>query len=207
MTNTIRWTGMNSGIDTDALVKAMTMNQQKKVDALDAKRTQAEWKRDLMTDFNNKLRIFRDTYGSVLGSDSLMSRAAFSSFNIKMAENSGVNISVSATAKAGSYHIRVGQIATAASMKGSSLTGRTTGLTDAEINSTSVSDLPELSGGRLYQSPDIHFSINGKDFIFSSGASLRQIMNEVNGAGIGVNMAYSQATDSSVVTKSCASGG
>jgi flagellar hook-associated protein 2 len=198
--NTTRVTGLFSGMDTDALVKAMTMQQQRKVDMITAKRTQAEWKRDHITEFNNKLRVFRDTYGSVLGSDNLMSRGSFTSFNIKMAENSGVSVTAAGAARAGSYNIRVDQIATAASLQGGKLTSRATGLTTAEVNSTSIRNLSRAIEGEGYPSDAIEFSINGRDFRFSSNATLKNIMDEVNKAGIGVTMSYSQTTDSVTVT-------
>jgi flagellar hook-associated protein 2 len=199
--NTTRITGLFSGIDTDALVKAMSMNQQRKVDALSARKTEAEWKKDLLTDLNNKIRVFRDTYGSVLGENNLMSRGAYTSFSVQIAANTGVNVVASASAKAGSYNIRVDQVATAATMRGDKLTTRSTGLTEAEINNTALNRLaPILTGGTSF-SDNIRFSINGRDFQFSAAnTTLKRIMDEVNRAAVGVTMAYSQTTDSVTIT-------
>jgi flagellar hook-associated protein 2 len=189
---------MFSGIDTDSLVKAMTMQQQRKVDQLAADRTRAEWKRDKITDFNNQLRVFRDTYGSVIGSNSLMSRSAFTSFNVKMGENTGVGISASGTAKAGSYNVRVDQIATASSAQGRRLTDRAAGLTAAEVNSTAIGNLSLAGGGSFTDT--IRFTVNDREFAFSANTTLKNVMDEVNRAGIGVTMAYSQTTDSITIT-------
>ena len=192
--NTMRVTGLFSGMDTDALVKAMSMAQQSKVDTLNAKKKQAEWKKDILTDFNNKIRVFRDTYGSVLGENTLMSRGAYTSFAVKMAENTGISVTASATARAGGYNVRVEQTAAAASMQGAKLTGRAAGLTDAEINASAFSDLTALTNGG-YTPGVISFSINGKDFSFDPDVTLRKIMDEVNKADAGVTMSYSQASD------------
>jgi flagellar hook-associated protein 2 len=197
--NTTRITGLFSGIDTDALVKAMSMNQQRKVDMLNSKKTQAEWKRDLLTDFNNKIRIFRDTYGSVLGENNLMSRGSFTSFSVKMAENSGVGIVASASAKSGSYNVRVDQIATASTMQGSKLTGRSTGLSTAEINSTGVGRLTALTNGS-FGGDTVSFTINDVDFTFSSNDSLKKIMDTVNNSKAGVTMSYTQTSDRVTIT-------
>jgi flagellar hook-associated protein 2 len=198
--NTNRLTGLFTGMDTDALVKAMMMTQQRRVNMYAARKTQAEWKREQITDFNNKLRIFRENYGSVLGSNTLLSRGTFSSFSVKMAENSGVSIAASASAKAGSYNIRVEQLASAASLQGGKLTSRSTGLTAAEIGSAPVGSLSgALASGESF-SGGIEFSINGREFSFSSDATLRSIMDEVNNAGIGVTMAYTQMTDRVSIT-------
>jgi flagellar hook-associated protein 2 len=190
---------MFSGMDTDMLVKAMTIKQQSKVDALNARKQQAEWKRDMLTDFNNKLRVFRDTYGSVLGEGNLMSRGAFTSHRVHMASNTGVSIVASAGAKEGGYNIRVEQIATAATMQSGKLTDRTTGLSAAEINSTAVRNLSALTNGG-FTSETISFTINGVDFNFSSSATLKHVMDEVNKSAAGVTMAYTQTFDSVTIT-------
>jgi flagellar hook-associated protein 2 len=189
---------MYSGIDTDGLVKALTMNQQAKVDKLNAQVKQAEWKRDLLTDFNNKIRIFRDTFGSTLGSDNLMSRGAFMSFSVKMEANSGVSVLASASAKAGNYNIRVDQIATASTMQGVKLTDRVTGLTDAEVNTMGIGRLN--APGRSDHLGDFDFTINGKEFSFSATDSLKKVMDEVNKSGAGVTMSYTQSSDRITVT-------
>jgi flagellar hook-associated protein 2 len=196
--NTNRITGMYSGIDTDALVKAMTMTQQAKVDQLNAKMQKAEWKKDALNDFNNQLRVFRDTYGSMLSEGNLISRGAYNAFTVSMASNSGVNISAGASARAGTYNVRVDQIATAATMRGAKLTNRTTGLTDSEVGSAAAGRL--TMGGVEYTPETIEFTINGKEFSFSANASLRTIMDTVNRSDAGVSMSYSQTTDRITVT-------
>lgn len=193
--NANRLTGMYSGLDTDGLVKALTMGQQSKIDSLNQKKQQAEWKKDILTDFNNKLRVFKESFGSVLGDKSLLSKGTYTNFAVKMADNTGVSIVASATAKAGSYNVRVDQIATASAMRGAKLTARTTGLTDAEVNSTSIKNLSALTRGG-YNSEDIRFTINGKEFEFSTDTTLKNIMDTVNKANVGVTMSYSQTTDS-----------
>jgi flagellar hook-associated protein 2 len=189
---------MFSGIDTDALVKAMTMNQQSKVDNLNAQMKQAEWKKDLLNDFNNKIRVFRDTFGSTLGSDNLMSRGAFTSFSVKMPANSGVNVTASASAKTGTYNVRVDQIATAATMRGGKLTDRATGLTEAELNRVAIGSANAVSDTEM--SDDISFSINGHDFTFSASDSLKKVMDEINKSDAGVTMSYTQSSDRVTIT-------
>ncbi|MCL1806719.1 MAG: flagellar filament capping protein FliD [Oscillospiraceae bacterium] len=201
--NTNRLVGMFSGLDTDGLVRALTMQQQSRVDALDVKMKQAEWKKDQLTDFNNKIRVFRDTYGSILGENNLMTKGAFSAFSVKMAENSGIQVTAQATAKSGNYNVRVDQLATAASIKGSKLSNRQNGLSDAVLSQTSISQITFLGGA--YGSSDIRFTINDKEFNFNSAnASLKSIMDAVNKADIGVTMSYSQMTDSISITNNAA---
>ncbi len=190
---TNRITGMFSGMDTDALVKAMAMGQQNKVDKLNQKKQQAEWKKEQLTDINNKLRIFKDTYGSVMGDKSLIARKTYSSFNVDMASNAGVRITALATAKSGTYNVRVEQVATAATMKGTKITNRNEGLTDKELNA-GIGTLTGLAIGEV-PGGNIEFTINGVDFSFTANDSLKTIMDAVNKSEAGVTMSYSQATD------------
>lgn len=184
---------MFSGMDTDALVKAMAMGQQSKVDKLIQKKQQAEWKQTQLTDLNNKLRVFKDTYGSVLGEKSLIARKTFTNFNVDIASNAGVRITALATAKSGSYNVRVDQIATAAAMRGAKITTSNTGLTDNDL-AAGISTLSGLAIGDM-PSGNFEFTINGVNFSFTGNDSLKTIMDTVNKSEAGVTMSYSQVTD------------
>ncbi|MDR1693161.1 MAG: flagellar filament capping protein FliD [Oscillospiraceae bacterium] len=191
--NTNRITGLFSTLDTDALVKAMAMNQQNKVNQLDKKKQAAEWKKDQLTEINNKLRIFKESYTSVMGDKSLIARKTYSTFDVSIADNAGVRITALATAKNGSHNVRVDQIATAAAMRGTKITTRTTGLTDEEL-SAGIGTLTGLAVGDM-TTGNIEFSINGVDFSFTSTDSLKTVMEAVNNSKAGVTMSYSQVTD------------
>jgi flagellar hook-associated protein 2 len=125
-----------------------------------------------------------------------MSKSAFSAFSVNMAPNSGISVVPTSSAKAGSYNVRVEQIATAATMRGHRLTEDTAGLTDAELRA-GIGGLTSLAGGAYTGDAfgGFSFTINGHFFDFTSSDSLSEIMDEVNRSGAGVTMSYTQATD------------
>ena len=52
----IRVTGMNSGMDTDAMVKELVSAYQKKGDKTVKEKTKLEWKQEIWTDLNKKIK-------------------------------------------------------------------------------------------------------------------------------------------------------
>lgn len=193
--NQVRLTGMFSGMDTDALVKAMVSGQQAKIDKLNQSKTKDQWKKDFITDVNAQLKTFRDNYGSLLGKSSLMSKGNFVDFTVE-GTTSAFSVRGTSTAKAGDYSLRIQQIATAASMNSGRLTNIIGGLTSADMDKA-VSGL-EFAGGVFSGDANgkIEFNINGVDFSFSSSDSLKKIMDTVNASEAGVTMSYSQLSDS-----------
>lgn len=192
-----RLTGMFSGMDTDSLVTAMVSNQQLKVTSLLQSKTKAEWKKQAYTDFNSQLKTFRDTFGSVLGESSLLSKGTYADFSINLADTSGFKVTAAANARAGSYNISVEQLASAASMRGAELTESGKGYTDSELAKTKLSDLN--IGGAAF-SDSIKFSINGKEFSFESSTTVKSMMDTINSSKAGVTVAYSQINDRITIT-------
>lgn len=200
--NTQRITSLFSGMDTDSLVKGMLTNQQMKLDKLSQTKTRAEWRKETITDFNSQLRQFIDNFGSALGKNNLVTKSSYASYTTEMAKNTtAFTVKGSSGAKAGSYSLRVDQVATAASTASERVTNKPGGLAAADLNK-SINQLTGLAGGNFSKgdSETFGFSINGKDFTFKYGDSLNTIMSTVNKSGAGVTMSYSQITDKITLT-------
>ncbi|MDR0249166.1 MAG: flagellar filament capping protein FliD [Oscillospiraceae bacterium] len=202
--NQVRLTGMMSGLDTDAIVRAMVSGQQLKIDRLNQHKDRAEWKKDLLTDFNNQLKQFRDNYASVLGAGNLVSKSSFVKYSLTVAQTTtAVAVTATSAAKAGAYSIRVEQIAAAATMHGAKLTTIAGGYSPAVVSGASISSLTSLVGG-AYTGADeggnFSFSINGVDFSFKTSQTFSAVMSAVNASSAGVTMSYSQITDSFTIT-------
>lgn len=194
---TQRLTGMFSGMDTDALVKAMVSNQQSKIDQLDRKKQLAEWKKDAYTDFNTKLKAFRENFGSALGAESLVKKSAFVDYTVTMATNNSLKVTGTANAKGGNYNVRIDQIATATTLQSAKLTANASGLSETVVNKTAIGDIQSFAAGAFATiDGNINFSINGVDFSFNTSDSLKTVMDTVNKSSAGVTMSYSQISDS-----------
>ncbi|GHU93950.1 flagellar hook-associated protein 2 [Clostridia bacterium] len=210
-----RVSGMSSGMDTDALVKAMTSNQQLKIDQLAAKRTLAEWKSTAITDNNNLLRTLKDDFLSTLGSKSMMKTTAYNTYSVSGFSNPAIKVTAGAGVKLGMHSVQVNQIATSASATGAKFSRD-----GYELQSTSIS-LKYLSENSQYTNTDAltpivltdengspmldgegeavmgyEFKINGKSFQFKETEKLSAVMEAINTAGAGVKMSFSQLSGS-----------
>ncbi len=58
MGNTIRFTGLASGLDTESIVKAIMTPYQNKIDTLNKNKILAEWKKDAYKELSNKIHDF-----------------------------------------------------------------------------------------------------------------------------------------------------
>jgi len=125
----IRMTGMASGIDVDAVVKEMMSAQKLKKTNLEGKKEKLSWKQDAWKDMNKKLYSF---YTSSLSKMKLQGN--YQARKATASDASKVNVSAT-TATAGSYTLKVDQLASAEYVTGASLKGKgfdgTTKLVDA----------------------------------------------------------------------------
>ncbi len=125
----IRMTGMASGIDVDAVVKEMMSAQKLKKTNLEGKKEKLSWKQDAWKDMNKKLYSF---YTSSLSK--MKTQGNYQARKATASDASKVNVSAT-TATAGSYTLKVDQLASAEYVTGASLKGKgfdsTTKLVDA----------------------------------------------------------------------------
>jgi flagellar capping protein FliD len=114
--------GMNSGLDTEGLVKSMLNDIQTKIDKQEQKQKVLEMQQEEYREVIDKINDFRDKYFSVTGEKSLV---LSSSFNSSITESSSAAVKVSATADAveGSFDVKVSQLATEAKYTGAAVSG------------------------------------------------------------------------------------
>ncbi|GHV09511.1 hypothetical protein FACS1894217_13950 [Clostridia bacterium] len=210
-----RITGMSSGMDTDALVKAMSGNQQLKIDQLLAKKTTAEWKSAQILENNNLLRTIKDDFLSALGSKSMTKTSAYNTYNVGGFTNPAVSIRATTGVTLGAHRVEVSQLATAAKLQGGrfAVEGRTfapTGVTLKDIaagsqyssfEGLSPVELTNATGEPMLDADGnavmgYEFKINGKAFQFKEGAKITDVMDTINRGGAGVKMSFSQLTGS-----------
>ncbi|HOR13440.1 MAG TPA: flagellar filament capping protein FliD, partial [Clostridia bacterium] len=183
----LRITGINSGLDTQAIVTGLIEADQFKVDKQAKLATKLEWKGDAYREVNRMLRNFREQYMSVLNpSTNMFSKAAYKIFNINMlTETSAVSISASSTASEGKLRINnISQLAESAKTASSSKLSET-----VTINSKLVDAFGEEA---FDEEGKISFSINGSEFTFDKETSISSMLNTINASSeAGVTMSYS----------------
>lgn len=124
----IRFTGMSSGLDTEAIVNASLMNDKSKIEALQKKQQLAEWKQEKYRELIDKLKTFNNTYLDYTSATNMRSRNTYKVYNSAVTNASGIAstlFSVKGTSDAleGSYNIKVKQMAKASSIQTEKLSG------------------------------------------------------------------------------------
>lgn len=121
MSDTLRITGLASGLDVDGIVKQLMKAENIRLDKLKQERQLTEWRQELYRDLIGDLNLFKSTYFDVLKSDTYMlSSKNYSSFDVKSSDNTNaVTASTVAGAAAGSYKISVAHLAEKAEFTGS----------------------------------------------------------------------------------------
>ena len=119
----LRLSGINSGFDTEAMIREMMYVYQSKIDKQNQKLQKLQWQQEQYRDITSKLSTFKNKYFDILKRDSyLLSPSSYTQFkaNIvtKSGKTSGLKVTTSASASAGSHKIKVDQLATAAETKG-----------------------------------------------------------------------------------------
>ena len=143
----IRLTGMNSGLDTDAMVKELVNAYEKKGQKTKNAKTKHEWKTEIWTDLNKKIKSFNSKIKSMQFSSNYSQKKTVSSNENKVSVIAGDN------AVKGTQTITVDNLAKTAYVTGGELKalgadGQPTG---AKVTSdTKLSDLGIAASGTSF---------------------------------------------------------
>ena len=116
--NMLRITGMASGIDTDATVKAMVSSYQLKVDKESQAKQTLQWKQEVYRDIIKDIKGLQD-YFDTLSSKFILSEKSFNTNSASSANSSIFSGTPSSNAKTGNYKVKVTQLAEQAKIEGS----------------------------------------------------------------------------------------
>lgn len=147
----IRLSGLNSGMDTDSIVKALMSAQSMKKTKIEAKKTKLEWKKEIWGDLNTKLyNFYKDSLAKIKTQSSYKTKAATSS------NTSKVTATASSSASEGTYKIKVTSLAsaqyvTSAKLKGAKTTENGITTTGKATSSSKLVDLIDASGNAGFQ--------------------------------------------------------
>lgn len=154
---TIRFTGMASGLDTDAMVKELMKAQKEPMNRLLREKQRIEWKRDAYREMNRLLMELRTSVDSLRFSGNFKKKVASS-------ENDSIaSVKVVGTSKLSSYAVKVEKLAKAEMPAAVAL----------KVDS-SLSDMSTEIGSALT------LNINGKDISFDGTENLNEILAAIN---------------------------
>lgn len=120
--NTMRLTGLATGMDTDEMVKKMMQADNLRVDKAKQDVQQITWKQEIYRDIIKQVKSFQSKYFDVLSSDYLLSGKNIAMFNVTTPDTTkSVELSASVGAVPGDYSVKVENLAKAAKVTGAVL--------------------------------------------------------------------------------------
>lgn len=128
--NTLRMSGLNSGLDTEAIVNALTAATKNKINKNQRSILTLQAQQDAYRTIIDKFNAFKNKYFDMLNIGScLKSKSLFSNFKSTLTSSTGsdfvpgVTVSSTSNANTGSYDVTVHTVATQSTYKSSSDTG------------------------------------------------------------------------------------
>lgn len=130
--NILRMSGMNSGLDTEAIVEAMTAATKLKITKQNRKAITLKWKQEAYQDVTTKLTDFQKKFFDMLDSKTnLKSASSFNKYKAAVSHNvngvltegspAGVSVKTLSGAVPGTYNVKVNKTATQAKYQGSAM--------------------------------------------------------------------------------------
>lgn len=123
----IRLGGLSSGFDTEAMVQQLLTSYQTKIDNQSKKLTRLSWQQEAYQDITSKITEFKNKYFDVLKRDNyLLSPSTFNKFKANVtatngADIEGLSVSTTSSSSAGSYKVKLQQLATSTKAEGKSV--------------------------------------------------------------------------------------
>lgn len=178
----IRLGGITSGFDTESMVTQLLSSYQTRIDKQNKKITKLSWQQSAYQDITKKITEFKNTYFDILKRDTyLMSPSTFNKFKGSVSAPSGANadgltVSTASSSTAGTYRIKMSQLAKAASATGKSVVAGNFQLDlDKAVNSASGNVTKNEDGTETMTmdfSLDVQVGSVKKTISFSADAAL-----------------------------------
>ncbi len=123
----IRLGGLTSGFDTEAMVEQLLSSYQTRIDNQSKKLTKLSWQQEAYQDITTKITDFKNKYFDILKRDTyLMSPTTFNKYKAAVtatndSDIAGLTVSTTSGSSAGSYKVKLQQLATATKSQGKSI--------------------------------------------------------------------------------------
>lgn len=164
----IRFSGMASGLDTDAIIKQLMTVEKYPLNKLNQQKQLTIWKRDAYREINTLYSSLRTM------ADGLRLESNFKKTAVTSSDSSVVSVQSNGKSSINSYSIKVNQLATSATIAGQAM-GPGIDL-DAEGLTTD----------------DIQITVNGKNIKVTSTSTMQSVINDINKSDAGVVASFDQ---------------
>lgn len=172
----VRITGLNSNMDTEAIIQEMVKAKKTKVDDLKKAQTKLEWKQEAWKGLNSKIyNLFNKTLNDLRFDDAYQKKTTRSS-------SSAVSVVASANAVNGVQEVRVTALAKSATMT----SGKLSPVSDGNGGTTAVSGSTKLTDMGVNVGEKISLTKNGvtTDIEITQDMTVEQLNGALRATGI-----------------------
>lgn len=171
----IRITGLNSGLDTEAIISALVSSYNYKTNKYKKAQTKLSWKQDAWKGLNTKIYSLYTSVGNLRFS------TAYNMKSTTVSDSTKVSVKAGSSSVNGSYSVQVTSLAKAGYLTGARLNAGTTA-------STTLGDL-----GYTGESGKLSVAVGGNttDITVSKDSTIQEVVNKLKEAG--VNASYDEA--------------
>jgi flagellar hook-associated protein 2 len=135
--NMLRITGLNTGLDVDAMVKKMLTSDQTKIDQAKQAQQLIQWRQEAYQSIIKDVKDLQSAYFDITNSSNcLLSSGNYDNMTAASSDATVVNATASTKSVAGSYKILVSQLATSTNIQGTDKVVASDGTTAATTSTT-----------------------------------------------------------------------
>lgn len=163
----IRMTGLNSGLDTEALVTELVSAYRKKGDKYTKAQSKISWKQDAWKSMSAQISTFRK------GLDSMRFTSGYNLKKTSVSNSTKVSVTAGNNAVNGTQTLEITSLAKA---------GYLTGGKVKNLVGTALSDSTTMREMGFFDSGDI--SINGKRITINGGMKISEVIQKLQDAGV-----------------------
>ncbi len=165
----IRITGMNSGLDTEALVSELVAAYRKKTEKYVKAQTKLTWKQDAWKTMSAKTYSFRSSL------DSMRLSSAYKLKTTSVSNSTKATVTASNNAVNGSQSLNITSLAKAGYLTGGKL---------KQTNGKAVAGNTTLAALGVDAGKSGKISLNGKEITLSSDMTVNDVVSKLNSAGV-----------------------
>ncbi len=150
MANTIRFTGLASGLDTESVVKAIMTPYQSKIDTINKNKVLAEWRKDAYKEMSTKIQNFRTNAINKLKYTSALNKSTAT-----LSQSGFINVDTTTFSGSGTHKISVEKVASGVNVRAGTIKS------EAGPKLTKDSKVTDIAGMASVGITDFTISVNG----------------------------------------------
>lgn len=193
MGSAIRFTGLSSGLDTQSVVEALLTSYQSKIDTQTANKTKAEWKKEIYTDLNSKLKTFKSSLTS------LKSAADLCKTKTTTSQDGVISVNTSSYSGDENHTVLVKQVATKASVQ-TMVMNSYTDENGEENKVTSTTELSELFGGSDVAARNAVLTIGQATVDLKECTTIGDIVNAVKEQDDNIDISFDDSISAFIIS-------